>query len=90
VSGFSRKAVLRWRLAPGSWNVERVSTADLRITGGESGSVELTLRSSTPLRRAELVQGWESRYYMEKTPLPVLEIEVTEVATLTTEIRWHA
>ncbi len=82
VSGFRDKAVLRWRIAPtgdgrscadGVW-----SDAHLRIT----------IRSSAPLARFECVDGWESRYYDEKTPLPVLEVEVGADATLTTEITW--
>jgi hypothetical protein len=88
VRGFSHKAILRWRLAPGSWQVERVSASGLRVTRSTSGGAELTVRSSALLRRGELVEGWESRYYMNKTASPVLEIEVGEAATLTTAIRW--
>jgi hypothetical protein len=88
VRNFSRKAVLRWRLAPGSWEVERVSGSTLVATGEDPGGVRLILRSSASLTRAELVEGWESRYYLTRTPLPVLEIEVAKAATLTTEIEW--
>lgn len=88
VRGFSRKAVLRWRMAPGAWEVERLSDSALRVTGGASGGGRLTIRSSAPLARGALVEGWESRYYTSRTPLPVLEIEVTTAATLTTEIEW--
>jgi len=38
--------------------------------------------------RCELVKGCESRHYLEKTLVPVLEIEVQQAATLTTEVFW--
>jgi hypothetical protein len=43
-----------------------------------------------PITRCEIVQGWESRHYLEKTPVPVLEIEFQQAGTLTTEYRWAA
>jgi hypothetical protein len=37
-----------------------------------------------------LVEGWESRHYLEKTPLPVLEVEIQQAGTLTTQLHWTA
>lgn len=80
VGGFKKSAVLRWRLAPGEWCWDGGwlvgSGVRLRVTGTQS------------LKRCELVEGWESRYYSRKTPLPVLEIEVEEAGRLTTELRY--
>jgi hypothetical protein len=90
VRSFTRKAVLRWRLAPGSWRVDRSSESAVVVSGDTSGGARLSVRSSTPLVRAELVEGWESRYYMARTSLPVLEIEVAKPATLTTQVEWGA
>ena len=80
VEGFARKAVLRWRLAPGDW----------RLEGGcvVNGIQMLSVRASVPIVRCESVEGWESRHYLEKTPVPVLEIEVRQPGTLTTDYRW--
>jgi len=80
VAGFARKAVLRWRVAPGSWRLEGQRLMN--------GAHVLTVQASMPIVRCELVEGWESRHYLEKTPLPVLEIEVQQPGTLTTEYRW--
>lgn len=80
VEGFHKKAVLRWRLAPGNWVLQ-----DNTVTNGEH---EIQVCSSAPIVRFELVTGWESRYYLEKTEIPVLEIEIHETGTLTTEYRW--
>ena len=84
MSDFRDKAVLRWRIAPsergGQW-------AD---GVWDNGHLRIAVRSSAPFARLECVEGWESRHYDEKTPLPVLEAEVDAAATLTTEITWPA
>jgi hypothetical protein len=79
IAGFREKAVLRWRLAPGAWSLQ-----GLECTGN---SLQIKVQSSVPVRRAEMVPGWESRHYLEKTELPFFEIEVGPGnAVLTTEI----
>lgn len=80
VSGFSGSAVLRWRLMPGDWTVHGQA-----ITCGHN---RLEVRSDTPIRRFELVEGWESRYYLQRSNLPVLEVEVGSPGTLTTDYSW--
>lgn len=80
VAGFAHKAVLRWRIAPGKWRLDGQC-----LTNGEH---VLTVHASMPIVRFELVEGWESRHYLEKTSVPVLEIEVQQPGTLTTECRW--
>jgi hypothetical protein len=87
VTGFRKKAVLRWRLPPGDWHLEDTPNG-LRLAGSTPGPVKLTVSSTSAMARYELVQGWESRHYLEKTPLPVLEIEVRQPGTLTTELEW--
>ena len=81
VSGFSQKAVLRWRLQPGDWKlVGHVITL---------GGIRIELNADVPLRRLQLVEGWESRYYGQKTTLPVLEVEVDQATRLVTDITWN-
>lgn len=82
VHGFARKAVLRWRMRPGEWRVEGNALAD--------GRHRLKVESGVPIVRFSLVQGWESRYYQQKTGVPVLEVEVHQPGVLTTEYRWSA
>ncbi|WP_306544553.1 heparinase II/III family protein [Malikia spinosa] len=89
VAGFKHKAVLRWRLTPGDWKVEGAPNAP-RLTLAETGSPVLTVNANVQITRCELVQGWESRHYLEKTPVPVLEIEIHQAGTLTTELHWTA
>lgn len=80
VSGFSEKAILRWRLAPGDWRVEGQS-----ITNGEH---RLSITSDISIARFELIQGWESRYYLQKTITPVLEVEVHQPGIINTNYCW--
>ncbi|WP_303285674.1 alginate lyase family protein [Marinobacter sp. SS8-8] len=80
VSGFSKSAVLRWRLMPGEWKLKG-QTATM-------GDVSIAVIASVPIVRCKLVEGWESRYYGQKTPLPVLEVGLAKPGHLTTEITW--
>lgn len=78
VSGFLNRAVLRWRLAPDSWEIDGMIVTGRLAT--------FTVKSDVPVRRAELVTGWESRHYGEKTPLPVFEVEIDRPGRLHTLI----
>jgi hypothetical protein len=80
VAGFAEKAILRWRLAPGSWQLQGQKV--------NNGAHVLTVHADIPIVRCELVEGWESRHYLEKTLVPVLEIEIRQTGTITTEYRW--
>jgi hypothetical protein len=88
VAGFSIKAVLRWRLVPGPWALSRLSPRTVRASQAGADGMVVEVKSSVPFRRAEIVEGWESRYYSERTSLPVLEVEVPEAAVLTTGVTW--
>ena len=89
VEGFREKAVLRWRLAPGAWRLEQTPSGP-RLTRAGQGCATLTVVSSTPISRCELVEGWESRHYLEKTPVSVLEIEIRQPGILKTKLDWMA
>jgi len=80
MAGFAHKAVLRWRLAPGAWTQEGAVLC--------CGSLQLTVSADVPLVRCQLVEGWESLHYLEKTTVPVLEVEVGRAATLVSEWKW--
>jgi len=80
VEGFAAKAVLRWRLEPGQWKIEGLSVCN--------GEHRLTVKTAVPIVRFQLVEGWESRYYLQKEQAPVLEVEVHQPGSLTTEYRW--
>lgn len=80
LEGFRRNAVLRWRLAPQKWEVN----GDM-VTNGEH---VLRIKSSMPIVRMSLVEGWESRYYAQKTKVPVLEVEFCQPGTVYSEYSW--
>lgn len=68
VSGFGKGAVLRWRLAPAPWVLKG------QICSSVLG--DISVESGGPLVRVELRSGWESRYYLEMSAVPVLEVEI--------------
>lgn len=78
VSGFKDQAVLRWRLQPGEWvlNGQILSNGKLEI--------EIQTESDVEIRMA---WGEESRYYYQKTALPVLEVMVKQPSKIITVIK---
>jgi len=82
VQGFKQKAVSRLRLAPGKWTQDK--------TGCVSPMGRIRVESNVPIRRMSLENGWESRHYLEKTSVPVLEVEIDQSpALLTTTFTLH-
>jgi len=84
VRGKCRHATLRWRLAPGAWSLD---AALGRCTGCYA---DVTVRTDTAISRMALVEDWESRHYLERTLLPVLEVEIAlraEGSQFVTEIQ---
>ena len=80
LSGFRSRAVLRWRLRPGDWQLEDGCA--------RFGQESLSVHSDGEMVRMEIVEGWESRHYLERTPVPVLEVECAGPGTLTSEYCW--
>lgn len=80
IKGFVSRAVLRWRLKPGPWQIKDHSIY-LRHQ-------QIHIQASVPIIRFALVEGKESRFYLHKNSLPVLEIEVSQPGRLTTEYSW--
>ncbi len=66
IAGPFSEAVLRWRLAPGTWRL----TAE-----GVEGRMRLAVEADAPFR-LNLVEGMESLAYGQASPLPVLEVAV--------------
>lgn len=79
--GVSESAQLRWRLPPLEWELENqeVYTESLRIS----------ITCDKSLKAFRLAEGFESRYYGKKTPIPVIEAEVDKDAEIITTINWQ-
>jgi hypothetical protein len=80
LSGFRSRAVLRWRLQPGSWELDGLTATN--------GKLRVTVTADVPIVRHQLVSGWESRFYFQKTVLPVLEVEVGRACRMRTSVEW--
>lgn len=79
LDGVGRNAVLRWRLAPANWHMTS------NLLRSELG--ELCISADTPFE-LKLVEGYESRHYLQKTPIPVLEIRSADRGKINTKVRW--
>ena len=81
VAGFKEHAVLRWRLTP---DIEWILDGSVVAGGGH----RLEVSADVPIRRIELVERL-SRYYLQKSVLPVLEVEIDGPGRLVSEYRWE-
>ena len=81
ISGSFKKAVQRWILAPGSWHIQDYSV--------RNGNTSINVYSER-ISRFELIEGEESLFYMNKTPVPILEVEFWEKSTIQTQIIFEA
>lgn len=85
VRGFREKSVLRWRLSPGSWQVEK-EQSKIRLI---HSLYKMQITADVPFVRVELAEGWESRHYLEKTAVPVVEIETQTPGRFNSELIWN-
>ncbi len=78
ISGFQQQAVLRWRLQPDHWALENNVLSN--------GQVEIILEAEHPIT-LRWSEGEESRYYYQKSKVPVLEVIATQATTIFTVIK---
>ncbi|MGQ1541709.1 heparinase II/III domain-containing protein [Acinetobacter baumannii] len=78
ISGFQQQAILRWRLQPDQWVLNNNILTN--------GKVEIILEAEHSIS-IHLTEGEESRYYYQKTKLPVLEITAIQPTTIFTVIK---
>lgn len=77
LDGFSKSAILRWHLPPG----------EARIDGNRlfaNGMILNIFATSSVILR--IAQGWESRHYLHKARVPVLEIIASSPLEIRTSI----
>ncbi|MEM7041370.1 MAG: heparinase II/III-family protein, partial [Pseudomonadota bacterium] len=68
IEGQETKAVLRWRLAPGDWTLDGMML--------QGALAHLSIEADQPPKSVRLVDGKESRYYLDLETIPVLEVEL--------------
>jgi len=78
LNGFAQQAILRWRLQPGDWRNDNGVWC--------LGRYRLTVESDVPIAEQRIVDGSESRYYLQRQTLPVLEITLQQPGTITTVV----
>ncbi|NAR53165.1 weeF [Acinetobacter haemolyticus] len=78
IAGFKQEAVLRWRLQPGEWKLENNILSN--------GQLKIEIQADQPVTIL-LTEGEESRYYYQKTKLPVLEVITAHATQISTVIK---
>jgi hypothetical protein len=81
ISGFKTKAILRWRLTPGNWHLDDNSVVN--------GDQRITISTEIKDAKFSLKTGEESCHYLQKTTLPVFEIEIASQGKLITEYSFN-
>ncbi len=81
LAGPEQRAVIRFRLKPGDWSIQGTCV--------HSNHFKIRISSDQKIERVNLVTSWESRAYLLKTLLPVVEVETGIPATVTTQISWQ-
>lgn len=88
ISGFRSAAVLRWRLAPGNWELQAWPdrrTVTCALTGC---AFMIRIECDIVIADCRIEHGYESLRYLEKTSIPVLRVEVRDPGKICTLIRF--
>lgn len=87
VSGFSKKAVLRWRLPEYDWSFKKEGDITYLSTS-QLPKVSISLTCKFGFLNYRLIDGWESLYYSHKTKVILAEFEVCHPDTIITEVKF--
>jgi len=85
VEGFKKKAVLRWRLSDNKWTLKHTEHG---VELSNDIGFNMVVSSDISFTRANIVKGWRSLFYMKKELATILEIEMIDAGTITTNINW--
>lgn len=80
LSGFKKQATIRWHLPRKNWQLQGNKLLSDKINIDISANVEIT--------KIALVDGFQSRYYLQKEQIPVLEISLVNAGKITTSLNW--
>ncbi len=81
VTGFKNTATIRWHLADKSWQL-----CNNRLT---SGNLTIDIFCEQPIAKIALVDGLQSRYYLKKDTISVLEVTVEQPCSVSTILSWQ-
>ena len=84
VANFNHKAILRWRLTDANWSILQKNN-EICISC-DLGSLKIS--SDVSINNANLSKGLESKFYMQKKDITVLEVEINKPGTLISEFTW--
>ncbi len=84
VMHFDNRAVLRWRLIEGNWEI--INNKKEIILNSDSLNLKIHIHCSSEITDCTLGEGLESLYYMQSNTLPVLTLTVENNCIITTTV----
>jgi hypothetical protein len=84
VMHFDNRAVLRWRLMEGNWELS--GNKNEIVLESDSLNLRIQIRCSAEITACSLGEGLESLYYMQSNTLPVLMLTVEKKCIITTTL----
>lgn len=74
-------ATLRWHLFPSNWELQQnMLVSDL---------LEIEISGENNIVSMSLVESWESKYYHQKTLIPVLEVVISRPGRIKSNFNWQ-
>ncbi|MEW6989873.1 heparinase II/III family protein [Colwelliaceae bacterium 6441] len=80
LEGVKSSAILRWHLPHRPWQLKG------NVITHEQFTIEIS--ADNPITKIALVDGYQSRYYLKKDKIPVIEITLSQSGTVTTLLSW--
>lgn len=74
-------AILRWRLAPSNWRLNQSII--------ESDFLKIEIDADSVVDSIRLIEGWESLYYHQMKPVPVVEAVISKPGKIISYFTWH-
>ncbi|MCJ8319671.1 MAG: heparinase II/III family protein [Colwellia sp.] len=80
IDGLKDKATLRWHLPNKDWQQSGNKISSGRFT--------IDISADTPIKKITIVEGYQSRYYLKRNKIPVLEITLAQAGKVYTLLSW--
>tara|TARA_B100001250_G_scaffold414630_1_gene454988 strand:- start:12768 stop:14579 length:1812 start_codon:yes stop_codon:yes gene_type:complete len=83
IKGFKINAILRWRLIPSQW---KINSNEKSL---QNNKFKIYVVSNSTIHNFKIITGYESIKYLQKTKIPVLNVEFKKPSIITTTIKFN-
>lgn len=86
VRGFKNYAVLRWRLTDEKWTM--IKSNNEIYLNSNSGKLMINISCNEEIVDCNIIEGFESLFYLKYNIIPVLELRVKKNCKIITKVDW--